>query len=149
MERKRAAIRARGELVYMPYLAPWSRLPLAARRLIGALVGLLILALLLFLLFRPTSSPTTDIAAAGLTATAASTGNAGAASAAATLTTVASGPAGAHTGPPRITAFDSRTTGRRHPDYLDRSRCRCGAAQQRSCPGDRFPAGEHLERINT
>jgi len=103
------AIRARGELVYMPYLAPWSRLPLAARRLIGALVGLLILALLLFLLFRPTGSPTTNVAAAGLTATAVSTGNAGAASAAATLTAVASGPAGAHTGPPRITAFDFTT----------------------------------------
>jgi hypothetical protein len=103
------AVRARGELVYMPYLAPWSRLPLAARRLIGALVGLLILALLLFLLFRPTGSQAPNVVAAGLTATAVSTSNAGAASAAATLTAVASGSAGSHTGPPRITAFDFTT----------------------------------------
>ena len=103
------AVRARGELVYLPYLAPWSRLPLAARRLIGALVGLLILALLLFLLFRPNGSPNTDVAAAGLTATAVSTSNAGAASAAATQTAIARGSTSGYSGPPQITAFDFRT----------------------------------------
>ena len=47
-----------GELVYAPLLAPFARLPLAWRRLLAIGMPLLVLALLLWLLFRPQPAPT-------------------------------------------------------------------------------------------
>ncbi|HEX6607218.1 MAG TPA: hypothetical protein VF276_09920 [Chloroflexia bacterium] len=46
-----------GELVYAPLLAPFARLPLAWRRLLAIALPLLVLALLLWLLFRPQPAP--------------------------------------------------------------------------------------------
>ena len=45
--------RRAGELIYRPYLARWSALPLMLRRAIAIGVPLLMLGLLLFLLLRP------------------------------------------------------------------------------------------------
>ncbi|MDQ3928728.1 MAG: hypothetical protein M3328_06220, partial [Chloroflexota bacterium] len=64
------ARRINGELVYRPLLAIWAGLPMATRRVLAILIPLLILALLLFLLLRPTGNPNGGTVNAGATQTA-------------------------------------------------------------------------------
>jgi hypothetical protein len=86
------ALWATAELVYKPRLAAWSGLPLALRRAIGVIFPLVVLAIILFLLFRPPG--TNDLPAGAQTATAiaasaAQTATAAALSLSQTMTAVA------------------------------------------------------------
>lgn len=84
------ARRVMGELVYNPVFSWWSKMPAILRRLLAILFPLLLLALLLYLLFRPQDKPvvpdTPDVSATA-TALALLNGDGGAS---ATLTALAS-----------------------------------------------------------
>ena len=101
--------RITGELVYRPVFAPLMVLPVALQRALAVLIPLLLLALALYLLFRPqptagvTANPAATQTAQALSASAAATQTAQALAAAATQTAQAAGAV-------RIVKFDWAAT---------------------------------------